>query len=123
MLNLNSILLFSEHPQELAAFYEKVLDVKPGWSGGDFIGYKVGNSYLTIGPHDQVKGQNQEPERVMLNFETPDVEEEFRRIVDLGAEVVAKPYHPSEDETGTIATLKDPDGNMFQLVSPMEAME
>lgn len=120
MFNLNSILIFSENPERLVDFYKKVLDEEPGWEGGDFTGFKVGVGYLTIGPHDKVKGKNSNPERVMINFETDDVEREFRRLKDIGVKVIAEPYHPGEDEEGTIATFEDIDGNYFQLVSEMK---
>jgi predicted enzyme related to lactoylglutathione lyase len=119
MLNFNSILLFSEKPKELAEFYQKIFDKKPEWQGGDYVGWMVGSGFFTIGPHDKVKGKNNSPERMMLNLETADVQVEFDRIKKLGAKVVAEPYHPSEDSTGTIATLADPDNNYFQLVTPM----
>lgn len=119
MLNFNSILLFSANPKALVDFYKKVFDAEPGWSGGDFTGFKVGDGYITIGPHDKVKGKSTNPERIMFNFETEDVQEECERIQGLGAKVVAEPYHPSEAEEMWIATFADPDGNYFQLVSPM----
>jgi predicted enzyme related to lactoylglutathione lyase len=34
--------------------------------------------------------------------------------------VVAEPYHPMEDQKGTIATFADPDNNYFQLMTPWE---
>lgn len=119
MLNFNSVLLFSEEPKKLVEFYKKVLGEDPGWTGGEFSGFKIGEGYLTIGPHDKVKGKNSNPERVMFNFETEDVAEEFKRIKDLGAEVIANPYNPDESADMLIATLADPDGNYFQLVTPM----
>lgn len=123
MLNLNSILIFSENPKELADFYKKVLDKDPDWSGGDFVGFKVGDGYLTIGPHDKVHGKSSNPERIMINFETNDVSAEFERMKGLGANVVAEPYHPGEEPEMWIATLEDPDGNYFQLLTPMPEPE
>ncbi len=120
MLNFNSLLIFSQNPKELVKFYKQVFDDEPGWTGGDFSGFKVGNGYLTIGPHDKVKGKAKQPERLMFNFETDDVKGEFSRLKKLGAKVVAEPYQPGENDSGWIATLADPDGNYFQLVSPME---
>jgi uncharacterized glyoxalase superfamily protein PhnB len=38
-----------------------------------------------------VTGKNQQPGRIMLNFETSDVTGEFERIKAAGAEVVAEP--------------------------------
>jgi predicted enzyme related to lactoylglutathione lyase len=52
----------------------------------------------------------------MFNFETLQVKEEFERIKEFGGVVIKEPY---EMEGGWIATLADPDGNYFQLVSPM----
>lgn len=119
MFNLNSILLFSEDPEKLVEFYKKVLNEDPGWEGGDFKGFRVGGGYLTIGPHNKVRGKSSNPERIMLNFETDDVEREYERLKDIGVKVVAEPYSPGEDENGKIATFEDIDGNYFQLISPM----
>jgi predicted enzyme related to lactoylglutathione lyase len=51
-----------------------------------------------------------------LVFETTQVQEEFARIKALGAQVIREPYAIGE---GWIATLADPDGNYFQLTTPM----
>ena len=64
-----------------------------------------------------MKGSAKDPGRVMFNFETPQVKEEFERIKTLGAKVVQEPY---EMGGGWIATLADVDGNYFQLVTPMD---
>jgi predicted enzyme related to lactoylglutathione lyase len=53
---------------------------------------------------------------VMINFETPEVKEEFERIKVLGGTVIKEPYDMGG---GLIATLADPDGNYFQLMNPM----
>lgn len=119
MFNLNSILLFSENPEGLTNFYKKVLNDEPSWEGGDFKGFAIGTGYLTIGPHASVKGKNSNPERMMFNLETEDVEREFRRLKDIGVKVIAEPYHPGEDKGMTIATFEDVDGNYFQLATPM----
>jgi predicted enzyme related to lactoylglutathione lyase len=49
------------------------------------------------------------------------VEGDFERFKAAGATVVQAPYNPGGDESDemSIATLADPDGNYFQLVSPM----
>ena len=118
MLNLNSVMIGSKQPKVLATFYEKVLgkpaemvDVENG-----FFGWKVGMAYLSILDHSEMGGRAKDPGRVMLNFETAQVKDEFARIKALGATVIKEPY---DMEGGWIATLADPDGNYFQLVSPM----
>ncbi len=118
MLNLNSILLFSENPKELADFYKKVVGKDADWAGEGYFGFSIGGANLTIGGHDKVKGKNSNPERIMFNLETEDVKGEFERIKGEGAEVVKEPYMESEADEMWIATFEDPDGNYFQLMSP-----
>ena len=119
MLNLNSLLISSEDPDKLRDFYEKVFDKKPDMDDNGYFGWLVGKTFLSFGPHDKIKGKSREPSRILFNFETEEVKEEFQRIKDLGAEVVAEPYSMGGDDTW-IATLADPDGNYFQLMTPWE---
>lgn len=113
-------MLNSEDPQALADFYGKVLEKEPGWEEGGFHGFDAGGFYIMVGPHDKVHGKAQNPERILFFFETEDVKGEFDRIKGLGGEVVAEPYKPGEEAGDMwLATLADPDGNYFQLASPM----
>lgn len=116
-LNLNSIMIGSAQAQVLADFYAKVFGRQADMNDGGYWGWKVGNTYLTVGEHSEIQGQAKEPARVMLNFETNAVREEFARLKQLGVKVVKEPY---DMEGGWIATLADPDGNFLQLMSPFE---
>jgi predicted enzyme related to lactoylglutathione lyase len=125
-MNLNSILLGSENPDRLREYYTKLFG-KPTWDDGGYFGWLLGTGAVTVGPHDQVKGKNKEPGRVIWNVETPDVEGQFKKLKAAGATVVKEPYNPdttSDAGEFRIATFSDPDGNYFQLMSPMpESME
>jgi predicted enzyme related to lactoylglutathione lyase len=122
MLNLNSIMIGTEKPEELAAFYEKILGKKPDMVEGQWFGFAVGSCFLSIGFHDKVKGKAVNPERIILNFETTEVKEEFARMKAAGATVILEPYQMGpEGNQAWIATLADPDGNYFQLMTPWEA--
>ena len=118
MLNLNSIMIGTKQPKALATFYEKVLgkpaDMVDQENG--FFGWQVGSSYFSVLDHSEMGGRRKDPGRVMMNFETIQVKEEFERMKAAGAIVIRAPY---EMGGGWIATLADPDGNYFQLVSPM----
>ena len=120
MLNFNSLLLFSENPGELAEFYTNVFNQDPDWDEGEYKGFKLGQGMLVIGPHDKIKGKNKTPERILINFETDDLEGDFERIKKLGAKVIKEPYAPGEAEEMSIATFADPDGNFFQIITPMD---
>jgi predicted enzyme related to lactoylglutathione lyase len=77
---------------------------------------------VTIGPHDQVKGKNTTPGRLIWNIETADVKGQFQKFKTAGATVVKEPYSMGEapGQDMAIATFADPDNNYFQLMSPME---
>lgn len=118
MLNLNSVMIGTKQSAALAAFYEKVLgkpaDMVDQENG--FWGWQVGSTYLSVLEHSEMGGSTKDPGRVMFNFETEQVKEEFDRITAAGATVIREPYDMGG---GWIATLADPDGNYFQLVTPM----
>lgn len=118
MLNLNTVMIGSMQPKVLATFYENVIG-KPADMADEqygFFGWQVGSAYLSVLQHSEMAGSAKDPGRVILNFETAQVKEEFERIKAFGGAVIREPY---EMEGGWIATLADPDGNYFQLVTPM----
>ena len=116
MLKLNNILLGSDNPEQLVAFYTKVLG-PPTMSEGGFTGWGSDGASLAIGFHSEVHGKNSDPGRCIWFFETPDVPGEFERIKNLGGQVIKEPYEM--EGAFWLATLADPDGNYFQVASPM----
>jgi predicted enzyme related to lactoylglutathione lyase len=117
-MNFNSILIGSEHPQRLVSYYTKLLGA-PAMEDGGYTWWQIGTGGLTIGPHDQVKGKNAHPGRIIWNIESPDVKGDFERFKAAGATIVQEPYSPGGGAEAWIATFADPDDNYFQLVSPM----
>lgn len=117
-MKLSGVLIGSENPKRLVDYYGKIFG-DSGWAEGDFTGWKIGDAYVTVGPHNQVKGQNTEPGRVIWNIESSDVNGDFERLKAAGATVVREPYHPGEVAEMWIATFSDPDDNYFQLMSSM----
>ena len=122
-LNLNNVMLGSEDSKRLANFYKEVLGgPNPDWSdeANGWFGFEAGDGSLAIGPHSEVRGRNQQPGRIMLNFSTSDVRGDFERIKAVGGEVVAEPYEPGGGDGMLMCTFADPDGNYFQLSNPWE---
>src|SRR6266513_5239590 len=106
-----------EAPETLADYYTKLFG-KPGWEDGGYTGWQIGSGGITVGPHDQVKGRNTQPGRLIWNIESADVKGDFEKLKAAGATVVQEPYNPGEGESQMwIATFSDPDSNYFQLVS------
>jgi len=117
-MNFNSLLIGSADPQRLTDYYTKLFG-PPGWNEGGYTGWQLGNGFVTVGPHDQVTGNNPEPGRLIWNLESPDVKADFERFKAAGATVIQEPYRPGAAEGVWIATFADPDNNYFQLLSPM----
>src|SRR5688500_4116145 len=118
MLNLNSIMIGTKQSKLLADIYEKVFR-KPAEmvdNENGFVGWQVASAYFSILEHSEKGGNAKDPGRVMMNFETTEVKEEFEKIKSAGAQVIREPY---EMGGGWNATLADPEGNYFQLVTPM----
>jgi len=117
-MELNSIMIGSAEPKRLRDYYAQVFG-EPGFEQDGFSGWQLGNGFLAVGPHDEVSGTNPQPGRLIWNLETSDVRADFDRLKAAGATVVREPYNPGGAPEGLIATFSDPDGNYFQLVSPM----
>jgi predicted enzyme related to lactoylglutathione lyase len=120
MLKLVSVMIGTKRAEAMARFYEKVIGKPADMINGErtFFSWQLGASFLYVLEHSQMEGNTKEPGRVLFNFETPQVKEEFERIRTLGGSVIQEPY---EVQVGWFATLADPDGNYFQLVSPFSA--
>jgi predicted enzyme related to lactoylglutathione lyase len=118
-MNFNNILIGSEEPQRLVEYYTKLFG-EPQMSDGGYTGWAIGSGFVSVGPHDQVKGKSVHPGRIIWNIETPDVKSEFERMQAAGAIVVREPYTFEGYPDSWIATLADPDDNYFQLMTPFD---
>ena len=121
-MNFNGILIGSEDPAKLSAFYTKLFG-QPTWEDGGYSTWLLGTGGVSIGPHDQVHGRNAHPGRLIWNIETDDVKGEFERFKAAGATVIAEPYTFEQAPGSWIATFADPDDNYFQLMTPMAPPE
>ena len=117
-MKFSGVMIGSENPQALGAFYTKVLG-KPGFQQDDWFGWQDG-AQIMLGGHSEVKGGNSTPARIMLTLEVDDVKEAFETITGHGADVVAEPYKPDEKQEMWLATVSDPDGNYIQLATAWE---
>jgi predicted enzyme related to lactoylglutathione lyase len=118
-MDFNNILIGSEHPEPLVAYYTKLLGA-PMFSDAGYTAWQIGSGGIAVGPHSEVKGKNATPGRLIWNITTKDVAGDFATMKAAGAIVIAEPYE-FEGAPGTwIATFADPDGNYFQLQTPFE---
>lgn len=121
-MNLNSVIIGTSDVDKLGKFYEQVIGRKSDMHDEGWYGWQFGDINFTIGEHSEVGGKSKEPQRIIFNFETSDVKEEFERIKNIeGAEIVKEPYTMEGWDGSLIATFADPDGNYFQLMTPWES--
>jgi predicted enzyme related to lactoylglutathione lyase len=110
---LSSILLSSADPERLHAWYAAAIppDVEQTQDQYRILGY--GDFWVLIDKRDDVGPKNQEPGRVILNFEVDDAHAAVARIDQQGGAWLA----PLEDRDGSFfATAIDPDGNYVQVI-------
>jgi len=117
-MNFNNLMIGTDNPERLSAFYRKLFGARVYEDGG-FITWKIGSGFVSVGGHSEVKGTNTSPGRLMWNIETDDVKGEAERFRAAGAKVIAEPYSFEGFPDSWIATFEDPDGNYFQLATPM----
>ena len=48
MLNFNSILLSTDNPKDVIAFYTNVFAKKPEWAEADWAGFQVGGGFFSV---------------------------------------------------------------------------
>jgi predicted enzyme related to lactoylglutathione lyase len=89
-MNLNGVLIGSDDPKRLTEYYTKVFG-KPAMEDSGYAGWKIGDGWITVGPHSEVKGRNTQPGRILLNIESSDVKGDFAKLTAAGAKVAREP--------------------------------
>jgi predicted enzyme related to lactoylglutathione lyase len=117
-MKFSGVMIGSEDPHALGAFYTSVLG-EPGFHDGSWYGWGK-EATLMLGAHSEVHGKSATPHRIMLSIEVADVNEAFATLVGLSAKVIAEPYKPEADQDFLLATVEDPDGNYVQLAPPWD---
>ena len=117
-MDFSSILIGSEDPARLVEYYTRLLG-EPRMADGTYTGWVIGRGFVGVGPHSEVQGRSVHPGRIIWNIESNDVQGDFDRLKAAGGIVVAEAYAFESGGAMSIATFADPDGNYFQLMSPM----
>ena len=117
---IESVTIFSQSAKKLAAFYRDTIGLKISFEGvmgenDEIYQFDMGKGCgFGILDHSEVKGKSKEPERIIINFEVDDIKKEVARLKRAKVRVKQEIYH--NEGYGYIATFKDRDGNVFQLV-------
>lgn len=111
---VNGVILWTDNLQRLSRFYTETLGLTPRSVRQNFVNYEWDEMRFSIGTHDEVGGQAADPFRIMINFDVLDIHAAHRALADQGVEFTRAPER--EHWGGWVATLKDPDGNILQLL-------
>jgi predicted enzyme related to lactoylglutathione lyase len=111
---LSGASIWSEDLNKLLPFYRDVLGLTVSLQTPAFVVFgEAGAPMLGLGTHSEVRGRNADPARHMVGLATDDIATDWRRLKDAG---VAFVEDPKDYGNLWIATLKDPEGNLIQLL-------
>ncbi len=113
------VVLWTERVEELVRFYRDGVGLPLHSHHGDFAAFDLGpNQRLSVGRHSEVRGPARDPYRVMVHLGADDIHSEYQRMHAAGVEFVRAPER--ERWGGWVATFRDPDGNVLQLLQGPE---
>jgi predicted enzyme related to lactoylglutathione lyase len=114
---LRGTTIWSADVNNLLPFYRDVLGLKVGLQIEGFVVLgELGTPALALGTHSEVRGRNMDSARHMVGLSTDDVDADWKRLKAAGVEFVEVPTDYGQLR---IATLKDPEGNLLQLLQPI----
>ena len=79
-----------------------------------FAAFQLGALRFNVGRHAQVSGHSRDPFRMMPHLGVDDIHGEHARLTAEGVDFIRAPEQ--EHWGGWVATFKDPDGNVLQLL-------
>lgn len=117
----SGVSLWSEDLNNLLPFYRDTLGLQVIMESPGFVvlgSNSPDSPWLGLGTHSEVRGKNADPARHMVGLGSDDIKADWRRLKDAGVEFIED---PNEDGDMSIATLKDPEGNLVQLFQPHQS--
>ena len=108
------VTLWTDDLERLFHFYHDTLGLPLHSRHQDFIAFQLGDVRFNLGLHDGVRGAAKDPYRIMPHLGVDDIQQEHRRLVAQGVEFIRPPEQ--EHWGGWVATFKDPDGNILQML-------
>jgi len=106
--------IWSEDLTKLLPFYRDVLGMPVGMETPGFVILGDPNGVaVALGTHSEVHGKAKEPQRHIVGLETDDIKAEYARLKGAGVEFLEEPQGAGQV---LFATLRDPEGNLLQLL-------
>jgi len=106
--------IWSEDLNRLLPFYRDLLGFPVAIDTPGFVVLgRPGAHTLALGTHSEVHGKNADPARHMVGLNSDDIMADWKRLRDASVEFIED---PKDYGRAWVATFKDPDGNLLQLL-------
>ncbi len=104
--------------KNLLPFYRDVIGLKPRLESPGFVIFGDADApALALGTHSEVHGKATDPARHMVALEVDDIAAEHKRLKAAGVDFLDAPAKAGpEDGAPIMTTLRDPEGNLIQLI-------
>ena len=113
---LTAVSVWSADLNNLLPFYRDRLGLPVAIESPRFVALgQPGGPSVCLGTHSEVRGRNADPARHMVVLATDDLVGDWKRLKTAGVEFVED---PTDYDTVSIATCRDPEGNLVQLLQP-----
>lgn len=106
--------VLTDRLDEMVRFYRDVLGLRPRSEREHYTNFEWGDVRLSIATHPNVRGPNQDADRVMIHFLVDEIAAVYERLTAAGVRFARPPER--ENWGGWVATFHDPDGNTLQLI-------
>lgn len=114
LTGLAATTLFSEDHSRLVPFYRDILGLPVQvHDQGETIFGPEGGALLVISSHDEVRGTAKEPQRQIPVLRSTDARADHARLSAAGVVFLGE---PEEEGPFVVATLRDPDGNLVNIM-------
>ncbi len=108
--------IWSEDLNNLLPFYRGTLGLNVVFESPGFVVLgSPGVPNLALGTHSDVHGKASDPYRHIVVLASDNLDADFERLMGSGVDFVEQ---PTDYGTVRIATLRDPEGNLIQLLQP-----
>jgi predicted enzyme related to lactoylglutathione lyase len=108
------VIFWTGNLEPMIAFYRDVLQLPVHSIHPDFAAFELGGIRISVGLHSGVHGPNPDGVRVMVNLGVDDISSLHETLSRRGVQFIRTPER--EVWGGWVATFRDPDGNLLQLL-------
>ena len=122
MINsIAGVIIWTDGIERMAAFYRDILELPVHSTRPHFVAFQLRDARLSVGTHSQVHGPAKESVRVTVNLAVADIHAVYQKLTARGVVFDRRPER--EHWGGWVASFRDPDGNLLQLLQQPAAEE